>query len=158
MKMPRKNLSSNRRSVFFLIVSQALFLCLVNPVSYSQDQLKAKKSLKDWHCVRGKEFARDSKGQAIWLGTDDMMGLVIDKSPLKLPLLLGKNNLQGIVNIDVLIGENGKVKCIRAVKGHPFAISSAIDAVPNWKFKPYTVDGVPSGVLGEMEIPYDFRR
>jgi outer membrane biosynthesis protein TonB len=87
------------------------------------------------------------------------MQRVLEKQPVPRPSLLGKSRLRGDVIVQVLINEYGKVDCIRAIKGHPLAISSAVDCVSKWVFKPYSGNGqMTKCVLGTLIIPYDFGR
>ncbi len=125
--------------------------------SFGQSATQSVYSIKGWSCVKGKDYLRDNQGRPVWLNSSALLERVIDKQPVKRPALLGKNNLQGDVIVQVLINKDGKVECARGVKGHPLAISSAIDSVPKWVFKPYAVNNEPKSILGILTIAYDFR-
>ena len=116
-------------------------------------------SVKRWPCVKGKQYLRDTRGLPVWLSSEELMQRVLEKQPVPRPSLLGKSRLRGDVIVQVLINEYGKVDCIRAIKGHPLAISSAVVCVSKWTFKPYSGNGqLTKCILGTLIIPYDFGR
>jgi len=51
--------------------------------------------------------------------------------------------IQGTVEIDAVIGKDGKVAQARAVSGPPELISAALKAVAQWKYAPTYVNGKP---------------
>jgi len=87
-----------------------------------------------------------------------MMKHVVDKTPITRPALLGKNNLRGLTKLEVVVNKKGEVKCVRGLNGHPIALNMAVQAASKWKFKPFKVDGQTVGVLGCLNIPYDFTK
>jgi TonB family protein len=86
-----------------------------------------------------------------------MRSLVVHIRPLEPPCCGENVNISGRVVVEVLVDAEGKVKCARALRGHPFAITSAIDAVPKWTFRPYHVRGVPRLVCGNITIKFRFQ-
>ena len=55
------------------------------------------------------------------------------------------------VPVRLIIGANGKIESIHAISGFPEQIKSVTDALAQWQFKPYTVDGkaveIETGIL-----------
>ena len=49
--------------------------------------------------------------------------------------------VQGAVVLDLQIGGDGAVKNIAVVEGDPELADAAVEAVQQWRFRPYTVDG-----------------
>lgn len=49
--------------------------------------------------------------------------------------------ISGIVELRVIVNKRGEVERLRILKGHPMLVGSAYNAVREWKFKPYEVDG-----------------
>jgi hypothetical protein len=115
-------------------------------------------SENNWACLKGKDFVRNRYGKTVWLDSQELQRRAHKKTSLQAPGTLGKNNLHGTVILQVLVGKDGAVECARAIEGHPVAISPAITAIQDWVFEPYTVDGEPHAVLGEISVNYDFRR
>jgi hypothetical protein len=58
-----------------------------------------------------------------------------------------------VVNLDAIIGEDGKVKSVKAEDGEEFR-ESAIEAVKQWTYKPYLVNGVPTAVETTVGVVY----
>jgi TonB family protein len=68
--------------------------------------------------------------------------------------MLGHGRLRGEVKLDVMIDGQGHVACASAIGGNPIAISSAMAAIRNWRFKPLIQRGKAMPVLGHLTIPY----
>jgi periplasmic protein TonB len=52
-------------------------------------------------------------------------------------------NMRGEVVFKAVIGKDGDVENLQAVSGHPLLIPPAIEAVKQWKYKPYLLNGEP---------------
>jgi len=50
-------------------------------------------------------------------------------------------HIQGDVTLAATISKNGAIENLRAVQGHPILIQAALDAVRQWKYKPYILNG-----------------
>jgi protein TonB len=64
-------------------------------------------------------------------------GLLIRKVQPTYPPLAKQARISGAVVLQAVIGKDGSIQNLRAVSGHPMLIQSAIDAVRQWKYKPY---------------------
>ena len=49
--------------------------------------------------------------------------------------------IQGSVVMAVVIGKDGNVQEVSLVSGHPMLAPAAIDAVKQWKYRPYLLNG-----------------
>ena len=54
---------------------------------------------------------------------------------------LRKKRIQGMVVLKVRISKDGDVIDMKLVSGHPALAQAAIDAVKQWKYKPYLLNG-----------------
>jgi outer membrane biosynthesis protein TonB len=63
-----------------------------------------------------------------------------------------KADVSGTIVLQVLIGKDGHVKQVSAVTGPDILRASYIDAVRQWTYKPYLVDGKPVEVETFIEI------
>ena len=70
------------------------------------------------------------------------------------PPLAVKIQLHGVVNVQVLIDESGKVVSAKAVSGHPILIPDSVRAAMNARFSPTTLNGQAVKVSGI--ITYNF--
>lgn len=107
-------------------------------------------------CLKRRDILRNSNGQIRWFSSAELMDRVIKKQPIERPSVLGKNNLRGIVAIQVVIDKNGRVICTNGVEGHPLGIASAIRSLREWTFKPYISKGKRKSIVGTLFIPYNF--
>jgi TonB family protein len=52
-----------------------------------------------------------------------------------------KSHVQGMVNIQALINENGEVKGPQLISGNPLLAVAAIEAVRKWRYQPACIEG-----------------
>jgi hypothetical protein len=108
-------------------------------------------------CFEQANAARDGSGKVVWLDSSQFMQLVQHSVPMQMPGLMD-GHMKGNVSLLLVVGASGKPQCVRVLKGHPLAFTSAIEAIRQWQFHPYAVLGKPSPVLGEITLEYDFHR
>lgn len=70
-------------------------------------------------------------------------GMLMSQVAPSYPPLARSARVQGPVVLDVVIGKDGSVRSIKAESGHPLLVPAAIDAVKQWHYKPYKLDGKP---------------
>lgn len=105
--------------------------------------------------VAGGVLARNGDGpQRVCLSTDVAQGLIVTKVQPEYPELARKQRIQGEVCLNGVISKDGGVTDIRLISGHPALAQAAIDAVKQWKYKPYLLDGRP--VEAETQITVNF--
>jgi TonB family protein len=63
--------------------------------------------------------------------------------------------IQGEVVLQAVITENGSIGELKVVKGHPLLIRPAYDAVKQWKYRPYLLNGKPVAI--QTMITVNFR-
>jgi protein TonB len=61
---------------------------------------------------------------------------LIDQPAPDYPPLAKQARIQGAVELAVWIGADGHVKEIRLIKGHPFLVRAAMEAVKCWRYAP----------------------
>jgi TonB family protein len=87
------------------------------------------------------------------------MSLLIrpETSPVYTPLAL-QAHIQGEVVLDADISKEGSVDALRFISGHPLLISSAVNAVKEWRYKPYMLNGVPVAVNTHITVKFSLLR
>jgi periplasmic protein TonB len=63
----------------------------------------------------------------------------------------------GVVVMSALIGTDGRVKTVKATSGNPLLALSAMDAVRQWRYKPYVENGAPSEFETQIKISFQMR-
>jgi protein TonB len=61
-------------------------------------------------------------------------------------------HIQGDVILQATISKTGVVENLRGVSGHPILIQAALDAVRQWKYKPYILNGEPVEVETTIKV------
>lgn len=87
--------------------------------------------------------------------TEAMQKLLIHRVEPIYPPEARKDNLQGIIALDVIVGRDGSVLSVRALNGPDALAQAASDALRWWKFEPYRLNGRP--VLAETTVAVEFR-
>jgi periplasmic protein TonB len=79
--------------------------------------------------------------------------LIRDVAP-QYPPEAGRARLEGMVVLMAVIDQDGSVKDVRVESGLPILAQAAIDAVKQWRYKPYLVDGEPVEVDSRITINF----
>jgi periplasmic protein TonB len=79
--------------------------------------------------------------------------LIHDVTP-QYPTEAGRARLEGAVVLMAVIGKDGGVRDVRVESGLPILAQAAIDAVKQWRYKPYLVDGEPVEVDSRITINF----
>jgi len=79
--------------------------------------------------------------------------LIHDVTP-QYPPDAGRARIEGTVVLLAVIGTDGSVKDVRVENGLPILAQAAIDAVKQWRYKPYLVDGEPVEVDSRITINF----
>ncbi len=70
------------------------------------------------------------------------------------PIIDEKDPLQGQVVIRITTSETGEVESTEVMNGDPLLAAAAVNALKQWKFKPFIRNGKP--VKASMNIPFSF--
>lgn len=70
-----------------------------------------------------------------------MEGMLIRKVEPKYPPLAISARIQGTVVLAAVISKNGEIENLRLVSGQPMLVRSAIDAVSQWRYRPFILNG-----------------
>lgn len=70
-------------------------------------------------------------------------GLLIHKQEPTYPTLARAARVQGDVVLSAVIDTNGQIQNLTLVSGHPMLVPAALDAVKQWRYKPYLLNGQP---------------
>jgi len=79
--------------------------------------------------------------------------LVYDVAP-QYPPEAGRARIEGTVVLMAVIGRDGTVKDVRIESGLPILAQAAIDAVKQWRYKPYMIEGEPVEVDSRITINF----
>src|SRR5271166_5672325 len=81
-------------------------------------------------------------------------GLLIRQVKPVYPQLARAARIQGTVVLQALISKDGSIENLHLVSGHPMLAPAAIDAVKQWKYKPYFLNGEPVEVETTINVNF----
>ena len=81
-------------------------------------------------------------------------GLLVNQVKPVYPAVARAARIQGAVVLTALIGKDGAVQELELVSGHPMLVPAAMEAVKQWRYRPYVLNGEP--VLVQTTINVDF--
>ncbi len=81
-------------------------------------------------------------------------GLLIRKIPPTYPPLARQARIQGTVILQAQISKTGDIQNLQLISGHPMLAPAAIEAVKQWKYKPYLLNGEPVEVETQVQVNF----
>jgi protein TonB len=93
--------------------------------------------------------------QKVRVSSGVAQGLLIRQVAPLYPLQARQAHIQGTVVLQAVIGKDGSVQSVHALSGHPMLIKAAGDAVKQWRYKPYYLNGEP--VEADTQINVNFK-
>jgi periplasmic protein TonB len=79
-------------------------------------------------------------------------GLLVRKIQPAYPPLARQARIQGQVLLQAVISKDGSIENLRLISGHPMLAPAALDAVKQWKYKPYFLNGEPVEVETQITV------
>lgn len=83
-----------------------------------------------------------------------MQGLLIHRVVPPYPELAKRIRVEGPVVMHAAIGRDGTIHRLQVISGHPMLRQAALDAVSQWRYRPYLLNGQPLEV--ETQITFNF--
>jgi len=88
------------------------------------------------------------------IARDVMRTFLLTKVNPNYPSEAERQRVEGTVLLHVNIDKSGNVSGVDPVSGHPLLIPAAIDAVKQWKYKPYLINQTPAEVETTVLIKF----
>ena len=82
-------------------------------------------------------------------------GMLIRKVQPIYPPLAKAARIQGPVVLAAVISKAGTIDNLHALSGHPMLIPAAIDAVSQWRYRPYILNGEPVEVETQITVNFN---
>jgi periplasmic protein TonB len=70
-------------------------------------------------------------------------GLLIQQVRPVYPPIAVMGRIQGAVVLNAVISRSGAIENLRVLSGHPLLVAAALDAVRQWRYRPYLLNGEP---------------
>jgi len=81
-------------------------------------------------------------------------GLVTKKVPPQYPETALQGQVQGQVVLSAVIDKKGDVEELTLVSGHPILAPAALEAVKQWKYEPYLLNGQPVKIETQITVVF----
>jgi protein TonB len=81
-------------------------------------------------------------------------GLLVKKVNPEYPPEARRGRIQGTVVMHVIISKAGDITTIEPVSGDPALVPAAIEAVKQWKYKPFLLNGGPLEVSTQILVNF----
>jgi protein TonB len=70
------------------------------------------------------------------------------------PPLARTAHIQGEVVLFALISKSGNIDNLRVLSGHPMLAPAAVEAVSQWRYRPYVLNGEPIEVETQITVKF----
>ncbi len=81
-------------------------------------------------------------------------GMLIKQVQPIYPAIAKQTHTEGKVLLVAVIDTQGRIENLRALSGHPFLIPAAINAVQQWRYRPYILNGQPVEVETQITVVF----
>jgi periplasmic protein TonB len=92
--------------------------------------------------------------QALRVSQGVSQGLLVKKIAPVYPPQAVQMRVQGSVQILASISKDGNITDVKLINGDPILARSAMDAVKQWKYKPYYLDGQPMEIQTQITVNF----
>jgi protein TonB len=83
-------------------------------------------------------------------------GQLVNRVEPVYPHIAAVSEIQGQVKLHAIIGRDGRIQSLSAVSGHPLLVRAALEAVEQWRYRPYILNG--EAVEVETFITVNFKK
>ena len=83
-----------------------------------------------------------------------MEGNLVHKVQPAYPPLARAARIQGPVVLRAIISKAGTIENLQVLSGHPLLVPAAIDAVRQWRYRPYNLNGEPVEVETQVTVNF----
>jgi protein TonB len=81
-------------------------------------------------------------------------GMLVHSVKPQYPPLAVQARIQGTVVLQAVIGKDGTIRELRLVSGHPMLTPAAIEAVKQWRYRPYLLNDEPVEVDTQINVNF----
>ena len=81
-------------------------------------------------------------------------GMLIYQLKPTYPRLAAQARIQGTVVLQAVIGKDGTVHDLHLISGHPMLVPAAIEAVRQWRYRPYLLNREPVEVDTQINVNF----
>jgi TonB family protein len=84
----------------------------------------------------------------------EALAAVAAKVPPVYPPIARQLKIEGAVEVEAVVGEDGQVESVNIVSGNPMLTKPAVEAIRKWKFTPQAQDGKPARAIAPITLNF----
>jgi len=92
--------------------------------------------------------------QRIRVSTGVSEGLLYHRVEPVYPLIAQRARIEGAVELKAIISKEGTIEGLQRITGHPMLVAAAMDAVKQWRYRPYMLNGEPLEVETNVVVNF----
>ena len=96
--------------------------------------------------------------QKVRVSSGVAQGLLVHQITPQYPKLARQARIEGTVVLQAVIGKDGTVQGLHVISGHPMLTQAAMEAVKQWRYRPYSLNGEPVEVDTQINVNFTLRR
>jgi periplasmic protein TonB len=81
-------------------------------------------------------------------------GMLLQRVVPRYPPIAQASHTQGTVVLQAVIAKNGVIENLRVLSGSPMLTQAALDAVSQWRYRPYLLNGEPVAVETTINVVF----
>ena len=66
--------------------------------------------------------------------------------------------IEGAVELSATVSKNGDISTVKVLSGDPQLARAAVEAVKQWKYKPYLLNGEPVEIQTQVTVKFKLPR
>jgi TonB family protein len=90
----------------------------------------------------------------IWIPAEASQHWIKQKKEPSYPAIAKTLHVQGVVFLAVVVGKLGEVRQISILSGDPLLVDTCVDAIKQWRYQPYELNGQPVEIQTEVEVHF----
>ena len=95
-----------------------------------------------------------SAEDAVHVSQTDAVKAAKEKFNPEYPPMAKQLHLEGAVQLEAHIGENGAVEEVKPLTGNAVLMNAAVAAIKKWKFTPFVSDGKPVKAVADLSFSF----
>jgi periplasmic protein TonB len=90
----------------------------------------------------------------IRISTGVSEGMLVHRVEPIYPVIAQRARIEGTVELRAVISKDGAIEGLQRVNGHPLLVTAAMDAVRQWRYRPYFLNGEPLEVETNVVVNF----
>ena len=90
----------------------------------------------------------------VFRSSDLLAGSLVRRVQPAYPALARSARIQGTVVLSAVISKAGTMENLRVVSGHPLLVAAAMEAVSQWRYRPYILNHEPIEVETQIIVSF----